>query len=88
MIESGVPFELVNWYGLFAPAGTPPAVVTLLHQNVVQALASPDIESMLARDGAEAAPSPTPAQFGALLAKEVDRWNKIVLLPGFAEALR
>ena len=88
VMESGVPFELVNWYGLFAPAGTPPAVVTLLHQNVVQALASPDIESMLARDGAEAAPSPTPAQFGAVLAKEVDRWNKIVLLPGFAEALR
>jgi tripartite-type tricarboxylate transporter receptor subunit TctC len=88
VVESGVPFELVNWYGLFAPAGTPPAVVLLLHQNVVQALASPDIESMLARDGAEAAPSATPAQFGAVLAKEVDRWNKIVLLPGFAEALR
>jgi len=88
VVESGVPFVLVNWYGLFAPAGAPAGVVSLLHQNVVQALASPDIEAMLAKDGAEAAPSPTPAQFGAVLAKEVEHWNKIVLLPGFAEALR
>ena len=88
IVESGVPFELVNWYGLFAPAGTPPGVVSLLHQNVVQALGSPDIETMLAKDGAEAAPSATPAQFGAVLAKEVEHWNKVVLLPGFAEALR
>jgi hypothetical protein len=43
---------------------------------------------MLAKDGAEAAPSASPAQFGAVLAKEVEHWNKIILLPGFAEALR
>lgn len=88
VMESGVPFQLVNWYGLFAPAGVPPGVVALLHQNVVQALASPELEAMLARDGAEAAPSATPAEFGAVLAKEVEHWNKVVLLPAFAEALR
>jgi tripartite-type tricarboxylate transporter receptor subunit TctC len=88
VMESGVSFELVNWYGLFAPAGAPAGIVSLLHQNVVQALASPEIEAMLARDGAEAAPSQSPAQFGTVLAKEVEHWNKIVLLPGFAEALR
>ena len=37
---------------------------------------------------ADVAPSPSPADFGAVLAKEVEHWNKIVLLPGFAEALR
>ena len=88
VVESGVPFQLVNWYGLFAPAGTPAAVVSLLHQNVVQALATPEIETMLAKDGAEASPSQSPAQFAALLAKEVEHWNKIVQLPGFADALR
>jgi tripartite-type tricarboxylate transporter receptor subunit TctC len=88
VVESGVPFELVNWYGLFAPAGVPPGIVSVLHQHVIQALASPDIEAMLAKDGAEAAPSASPAQFGAVLAKEVEHWNKIILLPGFAEALR
>lgn len=88
VMESGVPFLLVNWYGLFAPAGTPPATVSLLHQHVVQALAAPEIDAMLAKDGAEAAPSPSPAAFSAVLAKEVEHWNKIVLLPGFAEALR
>ena len=88
IVESGVAFELVNWYGLFAPAETPSAIVSLLHQNVVRALGSSDIETMLAKDGAEAAPSQSPAQFAEVLAKEVERWNKIVLLPGFAEALR
>jgi tripartite-type tricarboxylate transporter receptor subunit TctC len=88
VIESGVPFSLVNWYGLFAPAGTPAGTVSFLHQHVVQALATAEIEAMLAKDGAEAAPSPSPADFAAVLAKEVEHWNKIVLLPGFAEALR
>ena len=88
VMESGVPFSLVNWYGLFAPAGTPSGTVASLHQHVVQALAAPELEAMFAKDGAEAAPSPSPADFGALLAKEVEHWNKIVLLPGFAEALR
>ena len=88
VMESGVPFSLVNWYGLFAPAGTPAGTVSFLHQHVVQALAAPELEAMLAKDGAEAAPSPSPAHFGAVLAKEVEHWNRIVLLPGFAEALR
>ena len=88
VIESGVPFELVNWYGLSAPAGTSSTVVSLLHQNVTQALGSSDIEAMLQKDGAEPAPSASPQQFASVLASEVERWDKIVLLPGFAEGLR
>jgi tripartite-type tricarboxylate transporter receptor subunit TctC len=87
--ESGVPgFELVNWYGLFAPAGTPATIVSALHQNVSQILGMKDIESAFAKDGADAAPSASPADFVTVLAKEVARWDKIVRLPAFAEHLR
>ncbi len=89
LTEAGVPgFELINWYGLFGPAGTPPAVVALLHRDVSQSLGSADARAAFAKDGADAAPSPSPEAFRRVLAKEVEDWQKIVKLPGFAEALR
>jgi len=89
LAEAGVPgFELVNWYGLFAPAGTPPAIVALLHRDVSQSLAGADAQAAFARDGADAAPSASPEAFRRVLAKEVEDWQKIVRLPGFAENLR
>jgi len=87
--EAGVPgFELINWYGLFAPAGTPPAIVSALHRNVTEDLNSAEVQAMFARDGADAAPSGSPAQFKGILAKEIDIWEKVVRIPGFAESLR
>ncbi len=89
LAEAGVPgFELINWYGLFGPAGTPPAVVALLHRDVSQSLGSADARAVFAKDGADAAPSASPGAFRRVLAKEVEDWQKIVKLPGFAEALR
>jgi len=87
--ESGVPgFELVNWYGLFAPAGTPPAAVTALHRHTAQILATPEMHAVFAKDGADAAPSASPAEFARVLAREVERWDKIVRMPAFADHLR
>lgn len=87
--ESGAPgFDLTNWYGLYAPAGTPPAIVRLLHGETVRALNSPDLQARFANAGAETAASPTPAEFGRLLAKEVAKWEKIMKIPGFADSLR
>ena len=87
--EAGVPgFELVNWYGLFAPAGTPPAVVRAVHGYVSQDLNTLEVRDMFAKDGAEAVPSGSPAEFGNLLAKEIDIWRKFVKMPGFAEGLQ
>ena len=89
MAEAGVPgFELINWYGLFGPAGTPHAIVKLLHRDVSQSLATPDAQSAFAKDGADAAPSASPEAFRRVLANEVADWQKIVKLPGFADALR
>jgi tripartite-type tricarboxylate transporter receptor subunit TctC len=87
--EAGVPgFELINWYGLFAPAKTPAVIVAALHAEIVRALGSTDVQAAFARDGAEATPSSSPRQFAALLDKELESWQKLVKLPGFAENLK
>ncbi len=89
LAEAGVPgFALINWYGLFGPANTPPAIVALLHRDVSQSLATNEAQTAFAKDGADAAPSASPDAFRRVLAKEVEDWQKIVKLPGFAEALR
>ena len=87
--EAGVPgFELINWYGLFAPADTPAAIVAALHRDVSLSLRCADAQAAFAKDGADAAPSASPEAFRRVLAKEVDDWRKIVKLPGFSAALR
>jgi len=87
--ESGLPgYELVNWYGLFAPAKTPAAVVGALHREVVAALKFPEMQAMFDKDGADATGSPTPAAFRKVFENEVAKWEGYVKLPGFAEALK
>jgi tripartite-type tricarboxylate transporter receptor subunit TctC len=79
--ESGLPgaagFEADQWYGLVAPAGTPADVVALLNQHVNRALDSEEVRTRLAAEGAEPTPA-TPQAFGALIAREIPRWNKVV----------
>ena len=73
-----------NWYGLLAPARTPPAVVAKLHDAVVAALNAPDIHEKLVQAGA--VPSPTSsAEFGKLLADEHARWGRVVREKGIKE---
>ena len=87
--EAGVPgFELVNWYGILAPAKTPSAIVAALHREISQSLRTPEVQAAFAKDGAEATPSASPQQFAQALDREVASWEKLVRLPGFAEALR
>jgi len=70
----GYEFEL--WWGLLAPAGTPPEVVGKLNQAVNQILAKPAIAANFLREGAIALPL-TPAQFGTVIADDVERWKKL-----------
>jgi tripartite-type tricarboxylate transporter receptor subunit TctC len=89
LAEAGVPgFELINWYGLFAPAETPGVIVTAVHRAVTQDLNTPEVQAMFAKDVAEAAPSRSPMEFSGLLNKEVEIWQKFVKMPGFAEGLK
>ena len=76
--ESGYPqFEASVWYGLVAPAKTPPAVVARLNAQVQQALATPAVKQLLAEAGGEVIPG-TPEQFGALIQSERVRYAKLI----------
>ncbi len=86
--EAVAGFELTNWYGLFAPARTPPAVISALHRFATDAIKSTDLQARFAASGAEAAYSVAPSDLRALLEKEVVKWQKIMALPGFSEMLK
>jgi tripartite-type tricarboxylate transporter receptor subunit TctC len=76
--ESGLPgIESNVWFGLFAPAGTPKAIVAKINRDVVAALNLPEARDALLSQGAEAAPM-TPEEFGAFLKKEIDKWGKVI----------
>ena len=76
--ESGMPgFETGSWQGIVAPAGTPPEVVNRLHATITSILATPDMKDRLDKAGAEVRPM-SPAQFGAFIRNERDRWAKVV----------
>ena len=71
------------WYGLFAPAGTPKAVIARLHEASVKTLASPDVQEKLVAQGCEALTA-TPEQFVAMIRAEMPQWQKIVKASGAA----
>lgn len=70
-------YALENWFGLFAPAATPPAVVQRLNTAVTQALKDPDLVKRLQELGGEPAPM-SPAQFKGFLQAESARFAKVV----------
>jgi len=77
--ELGVPgYEAVQWFGLLAPAATPREIVTRLHAGIVRALQDPDMKKRFIDDGAEATPSSSPEEFGALIRSELVKWAKVV----------
>jgi tripartite-type tricarboxylate transporter receptor subunit TctC len=80
--ESGVPgFTYENWWGLFAPAGTPANIVSTLNSSVNKVLASPEMKQFLDREGAEGAPMSV-AQLSDLLPKEIARYRKAAQAAG------
>jgi tripartite-type tricarboxylate transporter receptor subunit TctC len=75
--EAGVPgYEAVQWFGLFAPAGTPAPILARLHSETVEALKSPEMQKRLAADGTEAVGN-TSAEFTAQIKSELDKWSKV-----------
>ncbi len=80
--ESGVPgFEVTGWNGLFAPAGTPAAIVNRLNQLVRQGLAHPDSKAVMGAQGLDATPS-TPHELGELVKTELAKWSKVIKAAG------
>ena len=75
--ESGVPgFEAGSWQGVFAPAGTPPAIIGRLSREIVRVVHLPDSVTQLARDGAEPVGN-TPEEFSQWLPGEFAKWAKV-----------
>lgn len=77
MAEAGFPaFEVSSWQGLLAPAGTPPAIVSKLQQEIARILALPEVRERFAAVAAEPVAS-TPAQFRAHIESEIARWAAV-----------
>jgi len=80
--EAGVPgFVAEQWYGLLAPAGTPPAIVARINAEAVKALHTDDLKQKLAADGAEPVGS-TPAEFVRLIKDELEKWTRVARTAG------
>ena len=76
--EGGIAgYEVVGWYGIAAPAGTPPAIVAKLQTDISAVLLAPEMRDKLAAEGGEAVGS-KPEEFGALIKSEIDKWSKVV----------
>ena len=76
--ESGFPNILAeNWYGLYAPAGTPKEVIARLYADLDRAIHSPDVREKLAQQGAEIREN-TPEQTAAFLRSEMTKWAKVI----------
>jgi tripartite-type tricarboxylate transporter receptor subunit TctC len=81
--ESGLPgFETVQWYGVSAPAGTPPAVVKRLHAELVKAVRQPQAVERLASVGMEVQPSASPEEFARFIREDMAKWPPVVKSAG------
>jgi len=80
--ESALPgYEVNGWYGVLAPAGTPPAIVNKISDDIAQALKDPALNSQVASYGYEPVGS-SPQVFGKLIDQEIDRWAAVVKSAG------
>ncbi len=70
-------YDVTTWYSLVAPAGTPPEIVDKLSREIAAIIESPAVKEKLREQGVEA-DAMTPAQLGAHLQKEHDRWAKVI----------
>jgi len=82
MAEAGLAgFDISTWYGLFAPAATPPAIVAKWNADVTKILNSPDVRAKLVADGAEPSPD-TPEQFAQMISRELAKYARIIKASG------
>ena len=81
--EAGVPgYTMSSWYGLFAPAGTPAAIVRKIHAEVNRAQDLPDVKERMDELGADEARTASPEAFAAMVKSELARYAKVVKAAG------
>ncbi len=82
MHEAGLKdFEVVNYFGLFAPPDTPPAIARQLRDAIAKMVAAPDMVDKFAEQGMAPVAS-EPGDFAKLLAAELDRWAQVIKAAG------
>jgi tripartite-type tricarboxylate transporter receptor subunit TctC len=78
LAESGFPgFEAVPWFGLMAPAGTPPDIIDKVYRETVKDLALPDVRKAMGEQGLDIIGN-SPAEFAAVLQAEIPAWAKVI----------
>jgi tripartite-type tricarboxylate transporter receptor subunit TctC len=83
--EAGVPgYDLVNWRGVLAPAGTPREIVLTLNAEIVKVLGLPDVRDALGREGYEPI-GDSPEQFAVLIRSELARFARLVKAAGIQD---
>ena len=70
-------YEVVNWFGLVAPAATPRDIVNRLHTEIVKILRMPDINERLSLQGADPVGS-SAEEFGAFMKAETAKWARVI----------
>jgi tripartite-type tricarboxylate transporter receptor subunit TctC len=82
LAESGLPrFEVNNWTGVLAPAGTPAGIVSRLNAEIVRIMQLPDVQARLPKEGLRYVQM-TPQQFGDFVKSEKEKWAPIVKATG------
>jgi tripartite-type tricarboxylate transporter receptor subunit TctC len=77
--EAGVPgYVFGTWYGVFAPAGTPPAIVKRLHAEIAKALQVPDTRAKLIDMGMDDTVTRSPEEFATLVRNDIAKFAKLV----------
>jgi len=84
IIESGLPVEATGWYGVLAPRGTPRAIVSKLHAEVVKTVNAPATRDRLGEQGVESVGS-TPEEFAATIRDEWSKWGKVITTAGLKQ---
>ncbi|MEN9313856.1 MAG: hypothetical protein RJA99_1423 [Pseudomonadota bacterium] len=83
LTETGIPFELVGWHAMFAPAGTPREIVERLNRVVNQIVAQPEVRGRILELGAfPVQPPTTPEQWGTMFRDDVRNWAEVVRWSG------
>jgi tripartite-type tricarboxylate transporter receptor subunit TctC len=70
-------FEVTNWIGIFAPAGTPPEAVAKLSPEIMRIMKLPEVQARLVTEGAKSRVN-TPTEFGAFQKNEMAKWGKLI----------
>lgn len=82
VVESGIPnYNVTSWFGFFAPARTPPAVIARLNADMVAVLKMPEVSKRLIALGADVSPT-TADEFGRIVRDEIQKWAKVVKASG------